>query len=191
MTALPSASALPALLVAAAAACTLAPSAFAQGAARHADSHVHGHAQLVIVLTGKELSVELQSPAVNLLGFEHAASTAAERKTVGDAQAAASKPDALIAPPAAAQCRLVSAKADFGAGHADHAHDNHGHGGHTHRDLSATQTFTCARPERLNRLEATALVTFPGITALDATYLGPSRQASRRLDRSTRTLPLD
>lgn len=163
--------------------------ALAQGSTRHADSHVHGQAQLLIVLTGADLSVELQSPAINLFGFEHEAKTDAEKKTVADARKAAADPAKLVALPAAAQCRLKSAAADFGGDHAHHGHAE-GQDDHAHRDVSATQSFTCSRPERLTQIEATALATFPGISALEATWLGPRNQTSRRLDRSTRTLAL-
>ena len=38
--------------------------------AQSADSHVHGNAELNVVLMGQQLQVEFVSPAINLLGFE-------------------------------------------------------------------------------------------------------------------------
>lgn len=36
------------------------------------DSHVHGHAELNVVLAGQQIQIEFVSPAMNLLGFERA-----------------------------------------------------------------------------------------------------------------------
>ena len=41
---------------------------YAQGSL---DAHVHGEAELNIVIEGRELLMELESPSFNLVGFEH------------------------------------------------------------------------------------------------------------------------
>ena len=43
------------------------------------DAHEHGSASLNIALEGNSLELELDSPAMNLLGFEHAAHSTADR----------------------------------------------------------------------------------------------------------------
>lgn len=49
--------------------------------------HEHGVAQLNVALDGKTLELELDSPAMNLVGFEHAASTDADKAAVAKARA--------------------------------------------------------------------------------------------------------
>ena len=44
--------------------------------AQEQQAHVHGTAELFVVLDGNQLDIELRSPAMNLLGFEHRANNA-------------------------------------------------------------------------------------------------------------------
>ena len=46
---------------------------------RQYDSHVHGMGTLNLVADGSEVHIELDSPAANLVGFEHAPSSATDR----------------------------------------------------------------------------------------------------------------
>ncbi|MFO6377007.1 DUF2796 domain-containing protein, partial [Pseudomonas aeruginosa] len=61
--------------------------------------HEHGVAQLNVALDGKTLELELDSPAMNLVGFEHAASTDADKAAVAKARAQLEKPLELFALP--------------------------------------------------------------------------------------------
>ena len=47
---------------------------------RHAEAHVHGVAEINIVVEGKRVVVEFHTPAEGLMGFEHEAKTEAEKK---------------------------------------------------------------------------------------------------------------
>jgi hypothetical protein len=47
---------------------------------RHAEAHVHGVAEVNIVVEGKRVVVEFHTPAEGLMGFEHEAKTDAEKK---------------------------------------------------------------------------------------------------------------
>lgn len=103
-------------------------------------AHVHGVARLQIAQDGPRVLVELITPAVNLVGFEHAPQTDAQRDEVARAQARLETPRALMAFNGRAGCRVDSAQVDMaGMGSADvpkaaddhdHAHDHdHDHGG--------------------------------------------------------------
>ena len=52
--------------------------------AQSADSHVHGTAELNVVLMGQQLQVEFVSPAINLLGFERTPITDEESAVMDD-----------------------------------------------------------------------------------------------------------
>ena len=58
------------------------PSSQASEQAIALGSHVHGLAELNIAMEGKTLEIQLISPAMNLLGFEHKASSKEERAAV-------------------------------------------------------------------------------------------------------------
>ncbi len=104
----------------------LAPLAFAQQSA-----HVHGIATLNLAIEGDELEIEFVSPADNIVGFEHEASTSAERDAIKAAIAKLENATALFDLPAAAGCKLHEAEVrhthDEHDEHDDHGHDDHGH----------------------------------------------------------------
>jgi len=73
-------------------------------------AHVHGAAELDVVAEGKRLSITLESPADNLLGFEHAPKTPAETAKLQQVNAALKSAAKLFVPDAAGQCQAGSAR---------------------------------------------------------------------------------
>ena len=45
-------------------------------------AHVHGEATLHVVVEGNTVEIELQSPAMNLLGFEHSPETQQQKNGI-------------------------------------------------------------------------------------------------------------
>ncbi|HBS79991.1 MAG TPA: DUF2796 domain-containing protein, partial [Pseudomonas sp.] len=96
----------------------------------HHDSlgaHEHGAAELDAALDGSTLEVELRSPAMNLVGFEHAPSSEADKRKVADARKQLEQPNGLFGLPAAAGCTLAESELESplfeGEGHDDeHEH---------------------------------------------------------------------
>jgi hypothetical protein len=58
-------------------------------------AHEHGHGHLNLVLDGNQLMIELQAPAADLVGFEHAAKSDEEKAQYAKAMAQLKQPDAL------------------------------------------------------------------------------------------------
>lgn len=145
--------------------------------------HEHGVATLNVALEGSTLEIELESPAMNIVGFEHAATSAADKKTVAAARAQLEKPMALFSLPAAAGCSLTEHELHsplFGT--ADHDHDDdaadhdHDHD-HEHSDIDADYTFTCKQPEALKTLDLSAFYKqFPATQKINVQLIGPSGQ---------------
>ncbi|MGF1456738.1 MAG: DUF2796 domain-containing protein [Alphaproteobacteria bacterium] len=115
--------------------------------ARSAGSHVHGEADLAAALDGTTLVIELRSALWNLIGFEHAPQTDAQREAAESAEATlTADPAMLFGLPAAARCTLEDADVSMGAAdhrdgdhgkHAsdeDHEHKDHEHEDHNHED---------------------------------------------------------
>ena len=67
-------------------------------------AHEHGVGRLNAALDGKTLELELESPAMNLVGFEHVATSDADKAKVAAARAQLEKPLALFNLPKAAGC---------------------------------------------------------------------------------------
>ena len=71
------------------------------------DAHEHGVAHLDLVVDGREVEIELETPLANVLSFEHAPQTDAQKKEVRDMATLMRKADALFVFPAQARCGLA------------------------------------------------------------------------------------
>ncbi|ADH87102.1 DUF2796 domain-containing protein [Desulfurivibrio alkaliphilus] len=110
-------------------------------------AHVHGLAEINLIVEGSLLVIDMVSPGFNKVGFEHQPRTGEQRQAIREAKELLAEGEKLFALPPAAHCRQVRAKigSDFdldhrhehGHGdsheHGDHSHDHqHGHGDHGH-----------------------------------------------------------
>lgn len=71
-------------------------------------AHVHGVAQLDVAIEGKTLLIALESPADNLLGFERAPKTEAEKAKLKTVTEQLQQAATLFVPDAAAQCKAAA-----------------------------------------------------------------------------------
>lgn len=117
---------------------------------RQLDAHVHGVSALDIAIDGSTVAMELHAPGADIVGFEHAASSAEDRDAVAAAVAALARPLDLFVLPAAAGCTVIEASASLeiedehdGHDHEEHAvHDDHEEGDHTHDETAETSEAT-------------------------------------------------
>ena len=150
-------------------------------------AHEHGVGRLNAVLDGQALELELDSPAMNLVGFEHQATTPADKAKVAAARKQLENPEALFNLPKAAGCVVSSQELNsplFGdKPEADHddddddakdgAHEHH----HDHSEIHAHYQFTCATPTALSNLDLTQVFkTFPATQKIQVQLIGPSGQ---------------
>ncbi len=98
----------------------------------HHGAHVHGIAHLNVALEGKNLYMEFVSPAANIVGFEYAPKTQAERDAIESARNTLKNAETVFTLPPAAGVRLVEASVVSEADHDTHHHDEHGHDGDHH-----------------------------------------------------------
>lgn len=102
---------------------------------RSADAHEHGHGLFRMAVEADHVEIELEVPAFDIVGFEHAPSTEAQRNAIKAARKVLSDPASLFVLPAAAGCEAEEVKVVFGVDgehddHHDEAHDEHGHDEH-------------------------------------------------------------
>ncbi|AZC25798.1 MULTISPECIES: DUF2796 domain-containing protein [Pseudomonas] len=150
-------------------------------------THEHGVARLNAVLDGQALELELESPAMNLVGFEHAPSTDADKAKVAAARKQLEQPLALFNLPSAASCSVAKQELEsplFGdqpaADHDDDEHEetNDGHAHHhEHSEIHAHYQFTCTQPGALKDLDlAQVFKTFPATQKIQVQLISPSGQ---------------
>ncbi|MFI8558456.1 DUF2796 domain-containing protein [Pseudomonas putida] len=143
-------------------------------------AHEHGVAKLNVALDGNTLELELDSPAMNLVGFEHAANSDADKAKVAAVRQQLEQPLKLFGLAAAAGCKEESQDLQsplFGdAPHADDDDDEHEHG-HVHSDIGAHYQLTCATPAKLAQLDLGPLFkAFPATQKINVQLIGPNGQ---------------
>jgi hypothetical protein len=151
-------------------------------------AHEHGVGRLNAALDGQtlELELELESPAMNLVGFEHIATSDADKAKVAAARAQLEKPLALFSLPAAAGCKVVSQELEsplFGDkpdadDHDEDEADKDGHEHHhDHSEIHAHYQFNCATPGALKTLDlANVFKTFPATQKIQVQLISASGQ---------------
>jgi hypothetical protein len=131
--------------------------------------HVHGEVTFNLALDGDALTVELDAPAINVVGFEKAPRTDAERKAVASVDAWLSGGREIAAVPVNAGCRLQ--RVDYtppklGSGHADYR---------------AQYTFRCSNPNALAWVELWALRKLNGVERAEANVITATVQRQQDL----------
>jgi len=147
-------------------------------------AHEHGVARLNAALDGQTLELELQSPAMNLVGFEHAASSDADKAKVASARQVLEQPLTLFKLPAAAGCKVTDQELEsplFGDKPThEHKHDHDEDGDehhHEHSEIHAHYQFTCTTPASLQHLDLAQLFgSFPATQKIQVQLISPSGQ---------------
>ncbi len=160
------------------------------GAAQAAGAHQHGVARLEVAVDGNGLTVTLDTPLDNLLGFERGPRTDAERKAVQAMAQRLRNAATLVVPAAAASCQLqgvdlasdVIAPALLAVAPAAAAAPPAAPAGGGHADLEAVFRFQCAQPPALKSLDVAGLFqAYPRLKQLDAALAAPGVQRGAKL----------
>ncbi len=173
------------------------PAAPAEDAHREHGAHEHGVGSLTLALDGNEMEIELESPAANLVGFEHAPQDDAQRAALERAVALLKDGERLFSFPKAAGCRLTAASVSSSLlGHepAEQA-DHEDHQAHaeaptaaveheSHADLDADYDFECTHPEKIDQVEVGLFAAFPATERLKVQYVTARGQGGAELTKA-------
>ena len=151
--------------------------------AQHA-AHEHGVAELRVALAGNTLQIEFESPLDNLVGFEHAPRSDAERMVLTKAVETLRSAESIVTLPAAAACVVTHTELEQPFAEASAAAES------GHAEISVTHTFQCATPGALSALEVRLFERFPRIRSLRAERASPAGQAASKLTPKQRMLSL-
>lgn len=173
---------------------------------RELGAHVHGHGTLNIAVEDKRLSLELEVPGMDIVGFEHAASNDEQKAKVEKAKADLQNALALFGLPASAGCTLASADVAVEAEHhhdgdddhdaknekeGDHDHDGHDHDGHAgHNQFHATYALDCSNPSELTTLSFGYFKAFAGAQGLTVNVVSAKGQSKYEVSRDKPTIDL-
>jgi len=156
--------------------------------------HVHGAAALEVAVEENGLHIDFDSPLDNLLGFEHAPDTDAQRQAVKDLVARLQQADTLFVAPAAAKCQTESVKLNAPVlpaellGNAAETTTAEPADGDGHAELEATIVFRCTNPAALKSLEIELFNAFSNLHSLDAAVVTDQSQSAAKLSAKAKRL---
>ena len=130
--------------------------------AKHHRAHLHGVADLTMVVEGNHLRIEFSSPAVSILGFEHKASNPTQLAAVADAEKKLGNTQSLFTF-TGTQCDLRSTSINMSslldtASAGEGSHNRHKelkadkNSEEAHTNISALYNYNCADGEKLKFL---------------------------------------
>ncbi len=168
------------------------------------DAHTHGAGTLNIAKEGKTIRMELQVPADDIVGFEHAPKTKAQKKAVKTAVAGLSKPTTLFSFTKAAACTFKPAEVEFEISdpkqkikkkkHKGHKHHHKDHDDHdddaSHAEFHAVYAATCAKPAAISDLTIGYFKHFPRTQRLDINIISSKGQFKVKATAKTKRIAL-
>lgn len=167
---------------------------------RELDAHEHGHGSFNMAVEGETVAVELRVPGADIVGFEHDAKSAKDKAALKAARDNLSEPLALFKMPAAAGCKVTSAKAEFvlDAEHKDEKHADDHHEKHAgakeakteHAEFHADYQLTCAAPDKLTSIDFAYFKTFKNAEELEVKVVTAKGQSQYEVTRAKPKLDL-
>jgi Protein of unknown function (DUF2796) len=127
-------------------------------AAERHPGHRHGAASLQVGVEGRVLQIALEGPADNILGFEHAPKTDAQRKAVARAEEQLKQPDRLFSIPSSAGCQVQPARVEMKLPTSGSRE--------THSEIDTEWRWDCAKPEALTQIDVALFKVFPRLKEL-------------------------
>lgn len=126
-------------------------------------SHEHGAAQMTIAVGGNGLEIQLETPAANILGFEHEAKSDEDKETLKAQKSKLQMIDTLFAVNAEAKCVPGNSKviSPLFEEHDDHADEKHEHEEETHSDIDVNWTFNCKDSKAIDHVDVKLFSMFP------------------------------
>jgi hypothetical protein len=153
----------------------------------HASAHEHGVVHLDVAVESRKITLQIETPLDNLIGFEHAPRNPAEQQRADAAVARLKAADKLVAIDPAAQCKLAavelsSAALKLGTNSEPDA------GGHA--DLDGRIEFDCQNAERAAFIDIGLFEAFVRIQRIEVQAIVPKGQLKLTLKRPARRIGL-
>ena len=151
------------------------------------EAHVHGRASLQLAGEGAMLEVVLESPAVNIVGFEHQPRNDTQRERVAQA-AARFRAEPLVRLLDAEGCFVKHASVASGLVQANQGDHDHEEG---HASFEVIQRLECDGGSLSGPVQATVMEAFEGIEQLQVEWLSEGGQGAATLTRQQMTFRID
>jgi len=169
------------------------------------DAHVHGVSELMIVAEDHALEIQFKSPAMNLVGFEHQATSSKDLKAVEKAASTLRQHDSLLSM-SNANCKLTNTSVDLSkivdTEHHDNDHDSsssnheqthnddesyHNHD-ENHSEIMVTYKYHCEDSTSLPSITVNLFEFFTGIEEINTMWINKTGQGAVTLRHNNRTI---
>lgn len=164
---------------------------------RQHEAHVHGKAELSLLIDGDTVAIELKSPALNMLGFEHEPKTNEEKEIVEQANKKLSDYNNIISI-ADLNCQVIESEiespyeSEHEEEHHDHDHKHHDdhHGDDEHGDYYLSYSLKCENTDKLKTIEVKLFDNFDGFETIEATWINQMDIGSAELSSEQKIINL-
>ena len=162
------------------------------GEFRQHGSHVHGIAHLNLALANNTLFIEFESPAVDIVGFEHEPRNKEEQAAfpkalgilrVGERMFTFS-PDAGVR----LEKSIIKSVVHHDCDHEGHDHGADAHGQHS--DILIEYRFYCKSPDKLTSVDVLLFKRFMSLRKISVQAVTPSTQTALELTPEITRIPL-
>lgn len=170
---------------------------YAQTEHRQADAHVHGTALLTIMKESSTLLFVFETPAANIVGFEHAPQNDTQINQIENALQLLKSTDSVLllsALDCAVAQTMSTATGQFSAhthdeettAAAEHVHGEHEHAehAHAHAGFNVIIELDCQNQASLSGFTVTAFENFSGLETLQVQWVLDGSQGAQQLSRS-------
>ena len=175
--------------------------AFCPLVAMSANKHVHGEAELFVALEGNQVLIEFESPADNIIGFEHAPDTPLQRQELARSLELLQEHSSIVSFSGTA-CKQISAEvtspfashntAETHEKSHDSAHKKHEHKKNEHTEFHASYALECdADAQKTNPITVNAFKHFAGLRDVTVKWVTTNGQGSIKATAAKTELTLE
>ncbi len=161
----------------------------------HHNAHIHGAAELALVIDNNNVLINLTIPADSLVGFEHQATTEYEIATVKKLQSSLTDIHPIISI-AKGSCEVTDTHIDVStllpSKHEHHSHDHNSHSKlnepSEHSEVVIDYTLECATLTNASSADLHIFEHYPSIETINAQWVTHNKQGSQKLTHNHKTL---
>lgn len=147
---------------------------------RHHEAHIHGVAELNIVIENDTILIEFESPAVNLIGFEHKPRNDTQQLELQNALALLNDVD-IIASFEKGKCRATETHVRGPFDDDDQEGSEHDVQ-EEHSEFHAVYTLSCQNASAISPVRTQLFDRFPGFEAIRVRWVGSKGQGTALLN---------
>ena len=144
---------------------------------RQLERHEHGVSTLKIALEDQTLEMELEAPANDIVGFEHAPENKSQKAAIAKALSFLKSKPGVFKPSSAANCRIEDVSGEF------EVEKNHA-------GFHIIWKIKCLNPKRIKNLETTFFQKFPKAEEIEVEIISNSGQKAIEWENDSKTIKL-